>query len=52
LKRFFKNNATTFSDALNCSEANQLIQADFLARKAKILADINRKCFGKQDASK
>jgi hypothetical protein len=47
IRRFFKNNTSSYQEALENPERNTLIKADFEHRKAKILADINRKCFKK-----
>jgi hypothetical protein len=54
MRRFFKNNSQSFQNALENPERKTLIQAEFEQRKAKILADINKKCFKKaiQNSSK
>jgi hypothetical protein len=47
MRRFFKNNPQSFQNALENPDRNTLIKAEFEQRKAKILADIDRKCFKK-----
>lgn len=47
IRKFFKNNASSFQEALENPEKNTLIKAEFEHRKTKILADIGRKCFKK-----
>ena len=47
LKKFFKKEALNFQVAIENPESTRMIKADFVLRRGKVLADINRKCFKK-----
>lgn len=50
LRKFFKKEAENFKDALENPERTTMIKAEFEQRKGKVLADIKKKCFKKQNS--
>ena len=50
LRKFFKKEALNFQDALENPERTTMIKAEFEQRKGKVMAEMKKKCFKKENS--